>query len=62
MKAADETPRSGGPFVSIRGSKELVDWLNRGPAFRRTDITKLIDAALIAYLKAWRFEEAAPRR
>lgn len=48
--------------VGIRSREDWVGWLERGAAFCRTDTSKLIDAALVDYLKARGFEEEAPPR
>ncbi|MGO9465581.1 MAG: hypothetical protein ACLQVF_15665 [Isosphaeraceae bacterium] len=48
--------------VAIRGTREWTDWLDRGAAYCRTDVAKLIDAALIDYLKGRGFDEPPPPR
>lgn len=48
--------------VGIRATEEWAGWLERAAAFCRTDTSKLIDAALVDYLKAKGFDEPAPPR
>ncbi len=48
--------------ITIRGSAEWRAWVDRGAEFCRTDTSKLIDAALIEYLKARGFTEPPPKR
>jgi hypothetical protein len=48
--------------ITIRGSKEWRDWVERGSEHCRTDSSKLIDIALAFYLKAQGFNEPAPKR
>ena len=52
------TPKRGKPSkrqptaITIRGSKEWAEWLQRGADHCRTDVSKLIDAASVDYLRA----------
>lgn len=48
--------------VGIRATFEWAEWLERAAKFCRTDTAKLIDAALIDFLRAKGFEEEAPPR
>jgi acyl-CoA synthetase (NDP forming) len=48
--------------LTIRGSREWREWVERGADFARTDVAKLVDAALVEYLKARGFTEAPPAR
>jgi hypothetical protein len=48
--------------IGIRARAEWVVWLEKGAHFCRTDTSKLIDAALVDYLKARGFDEPPPRR
>lgn len=48
--------------VGIRSTVEWAEWLDRAAAFMRTDQAKLIDAALVEYLKSRGFEEPPPPR
>ncbi len=48
--------------VAICRTREWTDWLRRGAAFCRTDVAKLMDAALIDYLKGRGFDEPPPLR
>jgi hypothetical protein len=48
--------------LTIRGNLEWRDWLERGADHCRTDVAKLVDAAVIDYLKGRGFEEIPPKR
>ncbi len=48
--------------VTIRGSKEWREWLERGAVHCRTDTSKLIDIAVAHYLRAQGFDEPPPKR
>jgi hypothetical protein len=48
--------------LTIKGRLEWRDWVERGADFCRTDVAKLVDAALVEYLKQRGFEEPAPKR
>jgi hypothetical protein len=48
--------------LTIRGSLDWREWVERGANHCRTDVAKLVDAALIDYLKARGFEQEAPER
>ncbi len=48
--------------LTIRGNLDWRDWVERGADHCRTDVAKLVDAALIDYLRAKGFEENPPRR
>jgi hypothetical protein len=59
-KPVRENPRP--TALTIKGRREWRDWVERGAGFCRTDVAKLVDAALVDYLKQRGFEEPAPRR
>jgi hypothetical protein len=59
-KAAQENPRP--TAMTIKGRPEWRDWVERGAEFCRTDVAKLVDAALVEYLKQRGFDEPAPKR
>lgn len=48
--------------ITVRGSKPWRAWVSRGAKFCRTDTTKLIDSALVAYLRSQGFTEDPPER
>lgn len=48
--------------LTIRGSLDWRGWIERGADHCRTDVAKLVDAAVIEYLRARGFDEPAPRR
>ena len=58
--AARENPRR--TALTIKGRPEWRDWVDRGAEFCRTDVAKLVDAALVEYLKQRGFDEPAPKR
>lgn len=58
-------PLPDGPRVqvlSIRGRADWKEWLDRGAKHCRTDVSKLVDIALIEYLQSKGFKEAPPER
>ena len=59
-------PAGGSPppikRIAVQAAAPWVDWVERGAKFCRTDVSKLIDAALADYLKARGFSEAPPER
>ena len=57
-KAAAKPPRT----VGVRTTAEWAAWLERGAKHCRTDVAKLIDAAVADYLKASGFDEVPPER
>lgn len=59
-KPTPEKPRP--TALTIKGRPEWRDWVDRGAEFCRTDVAKLVDAALIEYLKQRGFAENAPKR
>jgi hypothetical protein len=48
--------------ITVRGSKEWRDWLERGASHCLTDVAKLVDVAVSQYLKAQGFDEPRPKR
>jgi hypothetical protein len=48
--------------MTIKGRPEWREWVDRAATFCRTDVAKLVDAALVEYLKQRGFDEPAPRR
>ena len=59
-KTFRETPRP--TALTIKGRPEWRAWVERAADFCRTDVAKLVDGALIAYLKQRGFDEPAPKR
>jgi hypothetical protein len=59
-KAVGENPRP--TAVTIKGRPEWRAWVDRGAEYCRTDVAKLVDAALVEYLKQRGFDEPAPKR
>ncbi len=55
-----ENPRP--TALTIKGRTEWRDWVERGADFCRTDVAKLVDAALVEYLKQRGFDDPAPKR
>jgi hypothetical protein len=54
--------KSIGTGLTIRGSAAWREWLESGAQHCRTDVSKLIDAAVVAYLRAQGFTEDPPKR
>jgi hypothetical protein len=48
--------------VTLRGGPEWKAWIEEGARFCRTDVAKLIDTAVVDYLKARGFKQEAPDR
>jgi hypothetical protein len=57
-RRADAKPTA----VTVKGSPEWREWVNRGAKHCRTEVAKVIDAALVDYFKARGFTEEAPER
>lgn len=55
-------PVSKPTVVTIKGNPEWRDWVDKGARHCRTDVAKLIDAAVVDYLRARGFTEEAPER
>lgn len=63
-KAPAKRGRSGEKptAITIKGNPEWRDWVDRGARHCRTDVAKLVDAAVVDYLRARGFTEEAPAR
>jgi hypothetical protein len=48
--------------VTLRGGPEWKAWIEAGAKFCRTDVAKLIDSAVVDYLKTRGFKQEAPDR
>ena len=48
--------------VVIKGGSDWKAWLEGLAAYRRTDVAKVIDEALVEYAKAKGYDQEAPRR
>jgi hypothetical protein len=48
--------------VTIKGEPAWREWVERGAKWCRTDVAKLIDSALVMYLRTQGFSEQAPER
>lgn len=48
--------------LAVQGTVEWCDWLRRGAEHCRTDVSKLIDAAVVNYLRAQGFPDPPPKR
>lgn len=48
--------------IGVRSTGEWADWIERGARHCRTDVAKLIDAAVAEYVKARGFDEPPPER
>lgn len=61
-KAASDKPTSRPTAFAIKGSMEWRAWVEGGAEHCRTDVSKLIDAALVEYLTARGYEPPPPKR
>ncbi len=61
-KKAHTQPGEPIKTVGIRATPEWAEWLERAATFCRTDTSKLIDAALVDYMRARGFSEDPPPR
>ncbi len=48
--------------IAVRATVDWVSWVEEGADFCRTDVSKLVDAALADYLKARGFPKSPPKR
>jgi hypothetical protein len=48
--------------IGVRATGEWADWIERAARHCRTDIAKLIDAAVAEYVKVRGFDEPPPER
>ena len=48
--------------IAIRARSEWIGWLHQAAAHCRTDVSKLLDAAVVEYLKARGFDDPPPPR
>jgi hypothetical protein len=55
-------PRSKLAGITIQCSRAWKEWIVRGAKYCRTDVSKLVDMALVEYLKNRGFGEEAPER
>lgn len=61
-KGAAKLPQRQPTAITVRGSKEWREWLERGADHCLTDVAKLVDVAVSQYLKSQGFEEPRPKR
>jgi hypothetical protein len=55
-------PSRGPRTVGVRATGEWADWLERAARHCRTDVAKLLDAAVADYVKLRGFNELPPER
>jgi hypothetical protein len=48
--------------IGVRATGEWADWIERAARHCRTDVAKLIDAAVAEYVKVRGFDEPPPER
>jgi hypothetical protein len=48
--------------VAVFASEEWIRWVEEGADFCRTDVSKLVDVALAAYLRGQGFPKTPPKR
>jgi hypothetical protein len=64
-KAKTQTASKAAPkptALTIKGNPDWREWVDQGASFCRTDVAKLVDAALVDYLKAKGFTKLPPER
>lgn len=49
-------------LIALKCSRSYKQWAERGADYLRTDVSKLVDAALVHYLESLGFPEKPPRR
>lgn len=59
--SADEQPKKS-IAITIKGSEEWRDWVNRGAKHCRRSVAVAIDDALVLYFKKSGFNEPPPER
>jgi hypothetical protein len=57
-----EVKSLGPKTIGVRATGEWAAWLERAARFCRTDVAKLIDAAVADYVKGRGFDEPPPER
>lgn len=60
--AARKNEPSKPKTIGVRATGEWAEWIERAARHCRTDIAKLIDAAVVDYVRARGFDEAPPER
>jgi hypothetical protein len=60
--AASAKGQKANKRIVVQAMDEWIAWVERGAEFCRTDVSKLVDSALIDYLRARGFEEKPPKR
>lgn len=55
-------PEPKAKTIGVRASVEYAEWVERAAKHCRTDVAKLIDAALAEYVRNRGFEESPPDR
>lgn len=60
--APSKTTRGQGAGLTIRASGAWRSWLEEAAGYCRTDVSKLIDAAVLDYVRARGFQTAPPKR
>jgi hypothetical protein len=66
MARTKQRPKKAAPkllkTVGVRATIDWADWLERASRHCRTDVAKLIDAAVADYVKTRGFDETPPER
>jgi hypothetical protein len=60
-KKQDPAPSSS-RRLSVQASEDWIGWVEEGADFCRTDVSKLVDVALVTYLRAQGFAKTPPKR
>jgi hypothetical protein len=58
----DDKPSPRTTAFAIKGSAQWREWVDAGAEFCRTDVSKLIDAALVEYLASRGYQAPPPKR
>jgi hypothetical protein len=61
-QAKKASPPTRPTALTIKGNLEWREWVEQGAKHCRTDVAKLVDAALVDYLKTRGFTQEAPER
>ena len=57
-----DVPPPANPRLSVQASKAYLEWVEGGADFCRTDVSKLVDAALTMYLRSQGYPKSPPKR
>ncbi len=61
-RASSPKPKRSAKQIGIASTPEWADWVREGAEFCRTDVAKMVDQALVDYLRSKGFIKPAPPR